>query len=257
MVNVFLDESHNEHITLNKIEKTVALLADSMTFFSIRKQHITLGLLKDCDILIIGNPRGKGGSSAFAVSEVEDITRYVMEGGKVVIAIGSGVTRDEGFSKLLKNFGIIDYKGFLINEKLKITWQSTHPLLRNVETLGASGGFTVEPDVEVIVNRVRKDTTKYRQNISKSVKLVKTYETISPVLIRSKRGKGVFVGTSEINFTKPYLQFLKALFKYLINFDKFQENEDKEYFFCPMCGIRLPDSARFCPQCGTALDEIL
>lgn len=254
MVNVFLDESHNEHITFNKIEKTIALLTDSMTFFSIRKKPITLELLKDCDILIIGNPRGNEGMSAFTVSEVEDITQYVREGGKVVIAIGSGVTREGGFIKLLKNFGVIDYKGFLINEKLKITWQSTHPLLRNVETLGASGGFTAEPRVEIIVNRVRKDTTKYRQNVSKSVKLVKTYETITPVLVCSKPGKGVFVGTSEINFTKPYLQFLKALFHYLTNFEKFQETEDTQHFFCPMCGIRLPSLARFCPQCGIALE---
>nr|MDO8080594.1 zinc ribbon domain-containing protein [Candidatus Freyarchaeota archaeon] len=208
----------------------------------------------DCDILIIGNPFGD--QEAFAAAEVEDITRFVEEGGKVIIAIGRGVTRDGGFIKLLKNFGVIDYKGFLINERLKITWQSTHPLLRNVGELGASGGYTVEPNVEVIVNRVRKDTTKYKQNISESVKLVKTYEIITPVLVCSKLGKGVFVGTGEINFTKPYLQFLKNLFQYLINFDKIKETENEQHFFCPMCGILLPSSARFCPQCGTALDRI-
>lgn len=123
-----------------------------------------------------------------------------------------------------------------------------------METLGASGGYTVEPNVEVIVNRVRKDTTKYKQNMSESVKLVKTYQIITPVLVCSKLGKGVFVGTSEINFTKPYPQFLKNLFQYLINFDKIQETENEQQFFCPMCGIRLPRVARFCPQCGTALD---
>jgi hypothetical protein len=252
MVKVFFDESHNERITLDKIEKTIALLTNGISFFSIRTRPIRLGVLKDCAILIIGNPFDD--QEAFAAAEVEDITRFVKEGGKAVIAIGRGVTRNEGFTKLLKNFGVIDYKGFLINEKLKITWQSTHPLLRNVKELGSSGGYTVEPNVEVIVNRIRKDTTKYRQNISESVKLVKTYETITPVLVCSKPGKGVFVGTSEINFTKPYLQFLKNLFQYLINFDKIQETENEQHFFCPMCGIRLPRVARFCPQCGTALD---
>jgi hypothetical protein len=252
MVKVFFDESHNERITLDKIEKTIAIFTNGINFFSIRTRPIRLGVLKDCVILIIGNPFGD--QEAFAAAEVEDITRFVEGGGKVVIAIGRGVTRDDGFIKLLKNFGVIDYKGFLINERLKITWQSTHPLLRNVEELGASGGYTVEPNVEVIVNRIRKDTTKYRQNSSESVKLVKTYEIITPVLVCSKLGKGVFVGTSEINFTKPYPQFLKNLFQYLINFDKIQETENEPHFFCPMCGIRLPHVARFCPQCGTALD---
>lgn len=254
MINVFLDESHNEQITLNKIEKTITLLNNGINFYSIREKPIRLGSLKDCDILIIGNPHGDKGRSVFTASEVEDITHYVKEGGKVVIAIGSGVTRNYGFRKLLKNFGVVEYKGFLINEKLKITWQSTHPLLINVEELGASGGFTIEPKVEVIVNRVRKDTTKYRQNVSRSVKLVKTYETITPILICSKIGKGVFIGTGEINFTKPYPQFLKALFQYLINYNKYQEPEETKYFFCPMCGIRLQSPARYCPQCGTALD---
>jgi hypothetical protein len=252
MVKVFFDESHNERITLNKIEKTIALFTDGINFFSIRTRPIRLDVLKNCVILIIGNPFGD--QEAFTAAEVEDIIRFVEGGGKVVIAIGRGVTRDDGFIKLLKNFGVIDYKGFLINERLKITWQSTHPLLRDVDELGASGGYTVEPNVEVIVNRIRKDTTKYRQDSSESVKLVKTYEIITPVLVCSKLGNGVFVGTSETNFTKPYPQFLKNLFQYLINFEKIQETEDKQHFFCPMCGIRLPRVARFCPQCGTALD---
>jgi hypothetical protein len=254
MVKIFFDESHNERIRLDKIEKTIALFTNGINFFSIKTKPIRLDILKGCDILIIGNPFGD--QEAFTAVEVKDVTRFVEEGGKVIIAIGCGVTRDSGFANLLKNFGVIDYKGFIINEKLEITWQSTHPLLRNVEELGASGGYTVEPKVEVIVNRVRKDTTKYRQYASESVKLVKTYEIITPILVSSKLGKGVFIGTGEINFTKPYPQFLKNLFQYLINFDKIKENENEPHFFCPMCGICLPSSARFCPQCGTALDRI-
>lgn len=251
MVKIFFDESHNERITLDKIEKTIAPFTNGINFFSIRTRPIRLSILKNCDILIIGNPFGD--QEAFTAVEVEDVTRFVEEGGKVIIAIGRGVTRDNGFANLLKNFGVIEYKGFIINERLKITWQSTHPLLRNVEELGASGGYTVEPKVEVIVNRIRKDTTKYRQDSSESVKLVKTYEIITPVLVCSKQGKGVFIGTSEINFTKPYPQFLKNLFQYLINFGGIQE-ENQQHLFCPMCGIRLPSVARFCPQCGTALN---
>lgn len=252
MVKIFFDESHNERITLDKIGKTIALLTNGINLFSIRTRPVRLGILKDCDILIIGNPFGD--QATFTAGEVKEVTRFVEEGGKVAIAIGRGVTRDSGFANLLKNFGVIDYKGFIINERLKITWQSTHPLLRNVEELGASGGYTVEPKVEVIVNRVRKDTTKYRQDSSESIKLVKTYEIITPVLVSSKLGKGVFIGTGEINFTKPYPQFLKNLFHYLINFNKIQDKENELHFFCPMCGIRLPSIAKFCPQCGTALD---
>ena len=253
MVNVFLDESHNERIKFHKIEKVVQLLNRNTKFFLIKRRPIKGSVLKNCDILIIGNPYGSNEKTAFSDTEVEDITRFVREGGKLVIAIGKGVTRDRKFGMLLKNFGVVNYMGFLIDEKLKINWRSTHPLLRNVEELGASGGFTVGPGVEVIVNRIRKDTTKYRGESNKSITLVKTYKSITPVLVCSKLGKGIFVGTGEINFTKPYLQFLKNLFQYLTSFGKIQE-ENKGYFFCPLCGIHLPSLARFCPQCGVALE---
>ncbi|MHA1209578.1 MAG: hypothetical protein ACTSRF_10210 [Candidatus Freyarchaeota archaeon] len=190
MVNVFLDESHNERIKFHKIEKVVQLLNRNTKFFLIKRRPIKGSVLKNCDILIIGNPYGSNEKTAFSDTEVEDITRFVREGGKLVIAIGKGVTRDRKFGMLLKKFGVIDYMGFLIDEKLKINWRSTHPLLRNVEELGASGGFAVGPGVEVVVES------------NKSITLVKTYKSITPVLVCSKLGKGIFVGTGEINLTK-------------------------------------------------------
>ena len=134
MLQILFDTSKKEMLNPNQgYQKIVKKLRRDFKC-EINKTDISLKRLKECNMLLLGGPR-----LPFNAQELQDIRRYVEEGGKVVVMMAEG-----GENKLNTNINaLLEQVGMSVNTDCVIR-KTFHKYLHPKEAFVGNGCLSEE-----------------------------------------------------------------------------------------------------------------
>ncbi|WEU40053.1 MAG: hypothetical protein OdinLCB4_006170 [Candidatus Odinarchaeum yellowstonii] len=226
---IYFDESHNEGGRINTTYTGLKELLEKNNFecVALTEFPITYDRLKKCSALVIAGPD----MAKFRTSEIEDILKYVYDGGSLVLMSDAG--GDSGhmtnLNKIAQPLGfqfnadqVIDQKLNLGVDTVPILEQVTpHDITRGVASISYRAGcsITVAGDAQIL----------FKSNQTSTPPSV-------PVLVLSNYGKGktVGIGTYEIFRdrllgglnAKHHLTLALNIFQYLATRQSFVEEAE-------------------------------